>query len=41
MNKVKFKSDLTSIKKYDQRNEFVDKQIEFDQRFFTTGYATF
>lgn len=39
--KIKFKYDLTNIKKYDLKNQFVDRQIEFDQRFFTAGYKEF
>ena len=26
---------------FDEKNAFIDRQIEFDQRFFQTGYASF
>ena len=39
--KLKFKSDLDKLSKFNQKNQLVDAKIEFDQRFFTAGYAQF
>ena len=39
--KLKFRSDLESLPKFNQKNSLVDGKIEFDQRFFTSGYAQF
>ena len=38
---MKFRSDLESLPKFNQKNSLVDGKIEFDQRFFTSGYAQF
>lgn len=34
----KLLSDLDKRRQFYQKNEYIDKKIEFDQRFFSVGY---
>lgn len=37
----KLKHDLRKFKTFTQKNEYIDKKIEYDQRFYNDGYAEF
>lgn len=37
----KLKHDLDKFKTFTQKNEYIDKKIEYDQRFYNDGYAQF
>ena len=40
-NRNKILDDISKKKFFYQKDEFVDKKIEFDQRFFSQGYQEF
>lgn len=37
----KLKHDLHKFKTFTQKNSYIDKKIEYDQRFYNDGYAEF
>ena len=37
----KLKHDISKLKMFNERNDYIDKKIEYDQRFYNDGYAEF
>jgi hypothetical protein len=37
----KLKHDLGKLKLFNEKNDYIDMKIEYDQRFYNDGYAEF